>query len=321
MPRVSSRSALRTYFWGGRMSRYIYIYIYIYICIYVYIFVCVYIYIYTYTYIHINIYIYIYIYICIYMHIYAYVYMCVYTYTHTETHTRTYVMIVEWGNESGHEGAMCALMGPRLNYGLRTHANFLCAHMPSGRMKPVVLPWGRLKLSYSESVGATESGITRCLDTFAAIKTLDHSTCCLRGVCTCCLRGVCTCCLRGVCTCCLRGVFTCCGPRQSKHFMFASGLNACRRPRWLVHSSDFWDLDPHMIVGKGADLVVHFPSGCVAKINIPWPWPWPWLWHAGWLCCFCLRTEEMCRTNPHTVPYAHFLRVPSLMKKKIFGSN
>jgi hypothetical protein len=23
-------------------------------------------------------------------------------------------------------------------------------------------------------------------------------------------------------------------------------------------------------------LVVHFPLGCVAKINTPWPWPWPW---------------------------------------------
>ncbi len=25
-------------------------------------------------------------------------------------------------------------------------------------------------------------------------------------------------------------------------------------------------------------MVVHIPSGCVAKINIPWPWPWPWPW-------------------------------------------
>ena len=28
---------------------------------------------------------------------------------------------------------------------------------------------------------------------------------------------------------------------------------------------------------EGLGLVVHVPSGCVAKLNIPWPWPWPWL--------------------------------------------
>ncbi len=27
---------------------------------------------------------------------------------------------------------------------------------------------------------------------------------------------------------------------------------------------------------RGLGLVVHVPSGCVAKINIPWSWPWPW---------------------------------------------
>ncbi len=33
-----------------------------------------------------------------------------------------------------------------------------------------------------------------------------------------------------------------------------------------------------MLGERGLGLVVHIPSGCVAKINIPWPWPWPWPW-------------------------------------------
>jgi hypothetical protein len=37
---------------------------------------------------------------------------------------------------------------------------------------------------------------------------------------------------------------------------------------------------------RGLGLVVHFPSGYVAKINIPWllpwPWSWPWLWPWSW---------------------------------------
>ncbi len=38
--------------------------------------------------------------------------------------------------------------------------------------------------------------------------------------------------------------------------------------QWIViHSS--------LLGERGLGLVVHMPSGCVAKINIPWPWPWP----------------------------------------------
>jgi hypothetical protein len=32
----------------------------------------------------------------------------------------------------------------------------------------------------------------------------------------------------------------------------------------------------HTHGGRGLGLVVHIPSGYVAKINIPWQWPWPW---------------------------------------------
>jgi hypothetical protein len=48
-------------------------------------------------------------------------------------------------------------------------------------------------------------------------------------------------------------------------------------------------------VREGLGLVVHIPSGCVAKINIPWPWPWirwlrqppPCLWPQGLASLFC----------------------------------
>ncbi len=39
-----------------------------------------------------------------------------------------------------------------------------------------------------------------------------------------------------------------------------------------VLSCVFFCLSPYVHLG----LVDHVPSGCVAKINIPWPWPWPW---------------------------------------------
>ncbi len=35
-------------------------------------------------------------------------------------------------------------------------------------------------------------------------------------------------------------------------------------------------LESLFVSSEGLGLVVHVPSGCVAKINIPWPWPWPW---------------------------------------------
>ncbi len=34
-------------------------------------------------------------------------------------------------------------------------------------------------------------------------------------------------------------------------------------------------------IKQAGRLVVHIPSGYVAKINIPWPWPWPWGRQAG----------------------------------------
>jgi hypothetical protein len=40
------------------------------------------------------------------------------------------------------------------------------------------------------------------------------------------------------------------------------------------------------------------------------------------LVCVCVHTCIYMHTSTHIlIPYAHFLRVPSLMKKKIFGSN
>ncbi len=51
---------------------------------------------------------------------------------------------------------------------------------------------------------------------------------------------------------------------------------------WPCHASDSSFTGHHLCFlinyssPRGLGLVVHVPSGCVAKINIPWPWPWPW---------------------------------------------
>ncbi len=40
----------------------------------------------------------------------------------------------------------------------------------------------------------------------------------------------------------------------------------------------------YLVRKRGAvPIACSFPSGCVAKINMPWPWPWPW----PMLICSC----------------------------------
>ncbi len=45
-------------------------------------------------------------------------------------------------------------------------------------------------------------------------------------------------------------------------------------------------------ISRGCSCHVHIPSGCVAKINVPWPWPWPWPWYACLQLLVELRTLE-----------------------------